>query len=123
MRDHTSLRVWQEAHAVTVDVIRLCKTSWKPYASAVFGQLQRSSLSVQLNIVEGYTFGDSPTFTKHLGIAYGSAVETGELLRLAAETGVLEEELVRPLLLRTQNTEHMLLALLKQRRKFKSQRS
>ena len=105
---------------MTVEVIRLCRTSWKPYAAALFSQLQRSSLSVQLNIAEGYTFGNSPTFTKHLGRAYGSAVETGELLRLAAEAGVIEENLVKPLLQRTQQAEHILLALLKQRRKFKS---
>jgi four helix bundle protein len=120
MRDHTSLRVWQGAHAVSVGVIRLCKASWKPHAAALFGQLQRSSLSVQLNIAEGYTFGDSPTFTKHLGIAYGSAVETGELLRLAEEVGVVRGEALEPLLQKTQETEHILLALLKQRRKFKA---
>jgi four helix bundle protein len=119
MRDHTSLRAWQEAHAVSVQVIRLCKAAWKPYAAALFSQLQRSSLSVQLNIAEGYTFGDSPTFTRHLGIAYGSAVETGELLRLAAEAGVIEENLLQPLLERTQEAEHILLALLKRRRKFR----
>ena len=75
VRDHTSLRAWQEAHAISVAVIRLARSSWKPYASALFNQLQRASLSVQLNIAEGYPFGDSPTFTRHLGIAYGSAVE------------------------------------------------
>jgi hypothetical protein len=47
-------------------------------------------------------------------------VETGELLRLAGEAGVIEENLVKPLLQRTQEAEHILLALLKQRRKFKS---
>ena len=83
MRNHTTLRAWQEAHAVSIEIIRLCKSAWKPYAAALFSQLQRASLSVQLNIAEGYTFGDSPSFTRHLGIAYGSAVETGELLRLA----------------------------------------
>ncbi len=80
--------------------------------------LQRSSLSVQLNIAEGYTFGDSPTFTRHLGIAYGSAVETGELLRLLVETQVIEEELVKPLLQRTNETQNILLGLLKRRRRF-----
>ena len=110
---------WQQAHAVSVEVIRLSKSSWKPYAAALFGQLQRSSLSVQLNIAEGYTFGDSPTFTRHLGIAYGSAVETGELLRLAVEAEVKEEKLLKPLLQRTQETEHILLGLLKRRRRFK----
>jgi len=119
VRDHTSLRAWQEAHAISVAVIRLARSSWKPYASALFNQLQRSSLSVQLNIAEGYTFGDSPTFTRHLGIAYGSAVETGELLRLAVEAEVIEEKLLKPLLQRTQETEHILLGLLKRRRRFK----
>jgi four helix bundle protein len=90
----------------------------EPYAAALFSQLQRSSLSGQLNIAEGYTFGDSPTFTRHLGIAYGSAVETGELLRLAAETTVLERKALEPLLKQNQHTEHILLALLKKRRRF-----
>jgi four helix bundle protein len=75
---------------------------------------------MDLNIAEGYTYGDSPTFTKHLGIANGSAIETGELLRLAAEAGVMEENLLKPLLKRTQETEHILVALLKRRRKFKA---
>lgn len=105
---------------MSVEVIRLSQSSWKPYAAALFGQLQRSSLSVQLNIAEGYTFGDSPTFTRHLGIAYGSAVETGELLRLLVETRVVEEEIVKPLLERTRETGHILLGLLKRRRRFKS---
>jgi len=82
MGDHTSLKAWHEAQAVTLAVIELGKTTWRPYLSALFSQLQRASLSVQLNISEGYTFGDSPTFTRHLSVAYGSAVETGELLQL-----------------------------------------
>ena len=71
MRDHTSLKAWQEAHAVSLAVIALARTAWKPYASAVFFQSQKASLSVQLNISEGYTFGNSPTFTRHLAVAYG----------------------------------------------------
>jgi four helix bundle protein len=66
---------------------------------------------VQLNIAEGYAFGDSPTFTRHLGIAYGSAVETGELLRLAAETKVLEQKALEPLLKR-EETEHIIVVSL-----------
>jgi four helix bundle protein len=77
-------------------------------------------LSVQLNIAEGYTYGNSRTFTRHLGIAYGSAVETGELLRLAVEADLLEAKVVAPLLERNQQSEHILLALLKQRRNFRA---
>jgi four helix bundle protein len=120
VRDHTSLHAWQEAHAANVAVIRLARTSWKPYASALFSQLQRACLSVQLNIAEGYTFGDSPTFTRHLGIAYGSAVETGELLQLALDADVVEEDSARTLLKRTRRTERLLLGMLKKRRQFSS---
>jgi four helix bundle protein len=120
MRDHTSLRAWQEAHAVSVGVIRLARECWKPYAAALFSQLQRASLSVQLNVAEGYTFGNSPSFTRHLGIAYGSAVETGELLQLAVESGVLREDSVKLLLERNQEAKRILVGLLKQRRRFNS---
>jgi four helix bundle protein len=118
VRDHTSLHAWQEARATSIAVIRLCKSSWKPYASALFSQLQRASLSIQLNIAEGYTFGESRTFTRHLGIAYGSAVETGELLRLALDTETVDGELVSALLKRVHRTERLLLGLLKRRRQF-----
>jgi four helix bundle protein len=107
VRDHTSLHAWQEAHETSVAVIRLAKSCWKPYAAALFGQLQRASLSVQLNIAEGYTFGDSPTFTRHLGIAYGSAVETGELLQLAIDAEVIESESIRNVLKRTKRAQRL----------------
>jgi four helix bundle protein len=119
VRDHTSLRAWQEAHAISVEVIQLARSSWKPYAAALFSQLQRASLSVQLNIAEGYTFGESPTFTRHLGIAYGSAVETGELLRLALDAGVIEEAPLQVLLQRTRQAERLLLGMLKRRRELR----
>ncbi len=118
VRDHTSLEAWQEAHTVAVAVIRLAKSSWRPYASALFNQLQRSSLSVQLNIAEGYTFGPSRTFTRHLGIAYGSAVETGELLQLSVETETVDALAVSDLLHRTRRTQRLLLGMLKHQRKF-----
>ena len=118
MRDHTSLAAWQEAHAVALVVIRLANTSWQPYASALFNQLQRSSLSVHLNIAEGYTFGASPTYTRHLGIAYGSAIETGELLQLAIEAEVMPAEAVREVLNRTRRTQRLLVGMLKKHRRF-----
>ena len=119
MRDHTSLRAWQEAHAVALGVIRMARSYWKPYAAALFSQLQRASLSVQLNVAEGYTFGDSPTFTRYLGIAHGSAVETGELLQLALEAEIVREDTLKSLLIRNQEAKRILLGILKRRRRFK----
>jgi four helix bundle protein len=101
-------------------VIKLAKSSGKPYAAALFNQLQRTSLSVQLNIVEGYTFGDSPTLTRHLGIAYGSAVETGELLQLATDAEIVDSETLQGLLKQGRRTKRPLLGMLKQRREFRT---
>ena len=120
MLDHTSLRAWQEAHAVSLGVIRLSRNSWKPYAAALFGQLQRSSLSVELNIAEGYSFGNTPTYTRHLGVAYGSAVETVELLRLGVEAGVIPEGTGTTLLHRARGACRLLVGLLKRRRRFRA---
>ncbi|MBA3443240.1 MAG: four helix bundle protein [Gemmatimonadales bacterium] len=59
MRDHKSLHAWQEARGVVLGTMELARTSWMPYAAALFSQLQRASLSVRLNIAEGYSYGRS----------------------------------------------------------------
>jgi four helix bundle protein len=101
---------------VVLGTLEVARTAWKPYASALFSQLQRASLSVQLNIAEGYAYGDSPSFTRHLTIAYGSAVETGELLELALASDIMPAEIVRELLQHNQRGQRLLLGLLKWRK-------
>jgi len=120
MRDHTSLHAWQEANAVTLLVIRLLQTAWKPYGSALFYQLQRAALSVQLNIAEGYTFGDSPSYTKYLGVAYGSAVEAGEILRILSDSGIVDPSTIAEIRLRNARSQRLILGLLKRRRVIRS---
>ena len=115
MRDHRSLHAWQEAQAVALGSIALARDSWKPYAAALFSQLQRASLSVQLNIAEGYAFGESPTFTRHLRIAYGSAVETGELLETALKADVIPTNQGISLLIRNRRSQRLLLGLLRRK--------
>jgi four helix bundle protein len=101
---------------VVLGIIELARTSWKPYASALFSQLQRASLSVQLNIAEGYAFGDSPSFTRHLAIAYGSAVETGELLEIALDAKIVVGDVGSHLLSRNRRSQRLLLGMLRQRK-------
>ena len=117
MRDHRSLQAWQEARTVVRGSLEVARTSWKPYAAALFSQLQRASLSVQLNIAEGYAYADSPSFTRHLTIAYGSAVETGELLEIALDAEIVPLTPRKELLARNQRSQRLLLGLLKWRRK------
>src|SRR5262245_33857989 len=89
MPDHRSLEAWKEARIVTLGVLSASRDHWQPWASAIFEQLQRASLSVQLNIAEGWSFGQTPTCARHLGIAYGSAIESGDLINLLAEVEII----------------------------------
>lgn len=82
----------------------------------MFVQLQRSALSVQLNIAEGASFGDSRSFTRFLGIAYGSAVETGEIIELLRDLQAFPAPLCEDLLTHSRLSQRLLLGLLKKRR-------
>lgn len=97
---------------MVLGTIDLARDSWKPYASALFSQLQRASLSVQLNIAEGYAFSESPTYARHLRIAYGSAVETGELLEIALKANIVAVDRGTRLLNRNRRSQRLLLGIL-----------
>jgi len=70
-----------------------------------------------LNIAEGYTFGNTRTFTRYLGIAYGSAVETVDLLKIGTEAEILPLRSAA-ILERADLARRLLLGLLKRRRRF-----
>jgi four helix bundle protein len=113
MRDHKSLFAWQEAKAV----VRLVMVATQGRRHPCIDQLQRSALSVQLNIAEGYAFRSSKRFRNHLDIAYASAVETAELLELAGELGFFPADRVAPMLQRCTRCQGLLLGLIKRLRK------
>ena len=113
MRDHKSLHAWQEARGVVLGVIELARNAWKPYAAALFSQLQRASLSVQVNIAEGYAYGGSRTCTRHLNIAYGSAVETGEILEIMLDAQIVTPDVASYLLQRNQRSQRLLMGMLR----------
>jgi four helix bundle protein len=115
MRDHKSLKAWQEARVVALGVVEISRDHWRPWASVLFAQVQRSALSVQLNISEGYAYGDSPTFTHFLQIAYGSALETGDALDGLVDSGALTPDIAAPLQRANLASRMLLLGLLKRR--------
>jgi four helix bundle protein len=113
MRDHKSLIAWQRARRVALGVLHLSKSHWQPRASALFAQLQRSSLSVQLNIAEGYALKTPARFRYHLTVALGSAVETVELLELGIEADVIPADIGRGLLKGATENRALLFGLLR----------
>ena len=112
MRDHKSLLAWQEAHAVVLVLLPAIRQVRHSHANPTFDQIQRTALSVQLNIAEGYALKTSKRFRNHLDIAYGSAVETAELLELSAELHLLSSELAASTLERCRQCQRLLRGLI-----------
>ena len=96
-------------------VLDLSETHWRPALGAAWGQLQKSSLSVQLNIAEGYALGTTASFNKHLRIAYGSAVETGEVLDHLGERLKPPPAILGEIKQHCQRSQRLLLGLLHRR--------
>ncbi len=57
-----------------------------------------------------------PTYTRHLRIAYGSAVETGELLEIALKANVIPVEPGTQLLNHNRRSQRLLLGMLRSRK-------
>lgn len=112
VRDHTSLVAWQRARSITRGVIAAARLNRNSWAQPTLAQLQRAALSVQLNIAEGYARRQSRSFTYHLNVAYGSAVETGELLELCRDEAILPPVITTALLRDCRECQRTLLGLL-----------
>ena len=112
MYSHRSLRAWQESHEIVLEVVAISRVSWQPWAAAMFSQLQRSSLSVQLNLAEGYAYGRSKTTLRLWRVAYGSAIETGDLLRLLGKTGVIDGSTAESLARRNDGIQRLIWGLI-----------
>jgi four helix bundle protein len=115
MQDHRSLIAWQRAREVVLDICHRRDSLWRRETSAMVEQLQRSALSAQLNLAEGYAWRPGLRWQNHLAIAYGSAVETTDLLDLLLD---LSDPGDRLLELRAKSIEvqAMALALLRKAR-------
>jgi four helix bundle protein len=113
MRDHKSLLAWQEARAVVLVLLPAIRQLKYFYANPVLSQLQRAALSVQLNIAEGYALRTSKRFRNHLDIAYGSAVETAELLELCRDLDLLASDITAGMLDRCRHCQQLLRGLIK----------
>jgi four helix bundle protein len=109
MQSHRNLHAWQKARATTLAIFRYADSNWSPGRAAAIEQLRRAALSVQLNIAEGYASGPGARCRNHLTIAYGSAVETTDILELLQDLGAQ----VEPALATSRETQALTLRLLR----------
>jgi four helix bundle protein len=83
MQDFRNLKVWEKAHALTLDVYRVSKSFPRDEMYGMTSQMRRASVSIGANIAEGVCRRGDVDFARFLQIAAGSASELEYHLLLA----------------------------------------
>ena len=92
MSDYKKLKVWEEAHQLTVDVYNITKRFPNNEQYGLTSQIRRSASSIPTNIVEGCGQLDNGNLIRFLGIAKGSAFEVEYQLLLAKDLKYINEK-------------------------------
>ena len=85
--------VWQDAKIFFKNIFDLIKTNEKLRRDFVFvDQLKRASLSISLNIAEGFDRSSNTEFAHFLNIAKASAGEVRAILYLLKDSSFINEK-------------------------------
>ena len=75
MQSFLKLKVWEKAHAVTLDIYSVTRSFPKDELFGLTSQMRRASASIGANIAEGTSRKGDGEFGRFLYIAIGSASE------------------------------------------------
>jgi four helix bundle protein len=92
MQDFRSLRVWQTAYTVSIEVYRCTREFPAGERYGLVAQMRRAAVSVCANIAEGCGRMTRRELARFLHIAQGSACELECELALAADLGFLPRQ-------------------------------
>ena len=88
------LIVWQKAHKFVLSIYRFSHNFPKTETYGLTSQMQRATVSVPSNIVEGFKKKTKPDKIKYMNIAQGSLEECRYYLILAKDLGYGETSLL-----------------------------
>jgi len=91
-RDHRKLRVFQDAHRLTVAIYKHTKTFPKDEWFGLRSQMRRSAVSIATNIVEGSARRTTREYLNFLNIARGSGAEVAYFVELTFELELLAKD-------------------------------
>ncbi|HEY3973324.1 MAG TPA: four helix bundle protein [Candidatus Sulfotelmatobacter sp.] len=111
MRNYKDLRVWHEAHQLTLAVYKVTMTFPKDERFGMISQIRRCSSSIAANLAEGCGRRSDGEMARFVQIAMGSGSELSYHLLLAKDLGFLSEEGFTPLNSQTERVLKMLSAL------------
>src|SRR5271155_5735103 len=91
MKDFRDLKVWEEAHRLTLDVYKATSQFPREELYGLTSQMRRCSASIGANIAEGCGKRGNNESQRYLQIASGSASELDYHLLLSRDLGFLHE--------------------------------
>lgn len=111
-RDHRKLRVFADAHALTLAVYKDTRTFPRDEWYGLRLQMRRAAVSIPSNIVEGNARRTTREYVHFLNIAHGSAAELMYLVDLSTELRYLAGSVFKELNERCDRVCRQLQALL-----------
>lgn len=97
MRDHTKLKAFELADALTLLVYKVTVAFPKHELFGLTSQMRRAAVSIPCNIVEGSARHSEAEYVRFLDMAYGSSRELGYQASLAHRLGYLNDDEFRTL--------------------------
>src|ERR1700691_2932287 len=92
MRNYKHLRVWAEAHELTLAVYKATQVFPKEERFGLISQVRRASASIAANLAEGCGRRSDGEMARFVQIAMGSGAELSYHLLLARDLGFLKTE-------------------------------
>jgi four helix bundle protein len=90
VQDFRTLKVWEKAHTLTLDVYKAGPSFPREEMYGLTSQMRRASASIGANVAEGSCRRGDTDFARFLQIAAGSASEVEYHLLLAQDLKILE---------------------------------
>ena len=90
MQDYRQLKVWQQAHQLTLAIYRATGEFPADEKYGLTSQIRRAAASIPANIAEGSARSSDADFGRFLFIATGSAAELDYHLLLARDLNILQ---------------------------------
>jgi len=120
MRDFREIKVWEKAHALTLEVYRATSRFPREEIYGLTSQMRRASSSIPANIAEGCGRGGNAELARFLQIALGSASEFEYHILLARDLAFLPATVYDPLQDRVVEVKRMLTPLIQKVRAARS---
>jgi four helix bundle protein len=111
MQDFRRLRVWREAHELTLAVYRATRAFPKDERFELSRQIRRAAAAVPANLAEGCGRPGDREFGYFVGVALGSAFELDYHITLAHDLGFVNERALCDLSTSLTRVKRMLMLL------------